>query len=178
MFSSLLKKKISANTMANVFINGLMEVLDESYPFFVEIINDDPAFVSNPNLGAAHREVFDTVVFATNLQSIAATFDPEDASEVYGLVIQKLAPYFEVQPQELEKRMLDCQGFIKKVNRPSRNWVYGMSKALFAKYELHNYQDEYFKRLASPNPLFLKRMDEIMQLFIWDWDAFFKRYKL
>jgi hypothetical protein len=53
-----------------------------------------------------------------------------------------------------------------------------MSKAIFHKYKLNDFQDEYFKRMQAPNPLFLKRMDEVMSNFIWNWDAFFKKYKL
>jgi hypothetical protein len=32
--------------------------------------------------------------------------------------------------------------------------------------------------MQAPNPLFLKRLDEVMANFIWDWDVFFKKYKL
>ena len=53
-----------------------------------------------------------------------------------------------------------------------------MSKAVFHKYNLNEFQDEYFKRLQNPNPLFLKRMDEVMKFYIWNWDAFLKKYKI
>jgi hypothetical protein len=53
-----------------------------------------------------------------------------------------------------------------------------MSKAIFHKYELYEYQDDYFKKMQAPNPLFLKRMDEIVSNFVWDWDAFFKKFRL
>jgi hypothetical protein len=72
----------------------------------------------------------------------------------------------------------EYQSFITRVNHPSKNWIYGMSKAIFDKYTLYNFQDEYFKRMQAPNPLFLKRMDEVVENFVWDWDAFFKKYKL
>ena len=53
-----------------------------------------------------------------------------------------------------------------------------MSKVIFDKYTLYNFQDEYFKRMQAPNPLFLKRMDEVVENFVWDWDGFFKKYRL
>ena len=56
--------------------------------------------------------------------------------------------------------------------------IYAMSKGIFDKYALYDYQDEYFKRMQVPNPLFLKRMDEIVENFIWDWSAFLKKYRL
>ena len=51
-------------------------------------------------------------------------------------------------------------------------------KIIFDKYMLYNFQDEYFKRMQAPNPLFLKRLDEIVENFVWDWDVFFKKYRL
>ena len=53
-----------------------------------------------------------------------------------------------------------------------------MSKAVFQKYNLNDFQDEYFRRLQAPNPLFLKRMDQVVVNFLWDWDAFFKKYRI
>ena len=79
---------------------------------------------------------------------------------------------------EFQSLAREYQSFIAKVNHPSKNLVYGMSKALFEKYALNEYQDEYFRRMQAPNPLFLKRMDEVMVNFIWNWDAFFKKYKI
>ena len=38
--------------------------------------------------------------------------------------------------------------------------VYAMSKGIFDKYMLYNFQDEYFKRMQAPNPLFLKRLHD------------------
>ena len=42
--------------------------------------------------------------------------------------------------------------------------IYGMSKAVFHKYGLNEYQDEYFRRMQAPNPLFLKRMDDFSDI--------------
>ena len=77
-----------------------------------------------------------------------------------------------------ENLIKDYKNFISRVNHPSKNMLYGMSKAIFHKYNLNDFQDDYFKRMQAPNPLFLKRMDEVMSNFIWDWDVFFKKYKL
>jgi hypothetical protein len=32
--------------------------------------------------------------------------------------------------------------------------------------------------MQAPNPLFLKRMDEVMINFVWNWDAFFKKFRI
>jgi hypothetical protein len=85
---------------------------------------------------------------------------------------------YEMSVVDFTKMIRDYQSFISRINHPSKNMVYGMSKAIFQKYGLNEFQDEYFKRMQAPNPLFLKRMDEVMVSFIWNWDAFFKKYKL
>jgi hypothetical protein len=85
---------------------------------------------------------------------------------------------YEMSALDFSKMIRDYQSFISRINHPSKNMVYGMSKALFVKYNLNDFQDEYFKRMQAPNPLFLKRMDEVISNFIWNWDAFFKKYKL
>ena len=53
-----------------------------------------------------------------------------------------------------------------------------MSKAVFYKCDLNQYQESYFKTMNTPNPLFLKRLDELIINFIWDWDVFLKKFKL
>lgn len=178
MLSALMRKRLSPEQMSNVFINGLLEVITSSFPDFSEIINNDNAFVQSPNLGEKDLPVFAMVVYAANLNRLESTFEPEHAAEIEELILHKLSVYFGKEIPAFKKEMKEMQSFINKVNHPSKNLVYGMSKAIFAKYELHLFQDEYFKRLAVPNPLFLKRMDELTALFIWDWDVFFKKYKL
>jgi hypothetical protein len=83
-----------------------------------------------------------------------------------------------VSAADAEMKVREYQKFMQRINHPSKNMVYAMSKAVFQKYELNDFQDEYFKRLQSPNPLFLKRMDQVMINFLWDWDSFFKKYKI
>lgn len=32
--------------------------------------------------------------------------------------------------------------------------------------------------MKTPNPIFLKNLDELMRNFLWDWEAFNERYKV
>ncbi len=70
------------------------------------------------------------------------------------------------------------QSFISRVNHPSKKTLYGMSKAVFHKYDLNPYQQNYFKSLNTPNPIFLKRLDEVMKNFVWGWDEVLEKYKI
>ncbi|MEY2938141.1 MAG: hypothetical protein RL062_730, partial [Bacteroidota bacterium] len=52
------------------------------------------------------------------------------------------------------------------------------SKAVFHKYNLNPYQQDYFKMMQTPNPLFLKKMDEIMSNFLFNWENFNDKFKV
>jgi len=67
---------------------------------------------------------------------------------------------------------------MSRINTPSKNTLYAMSKAVFFKYNLNAYQQDYFKIMQTPNPLFLKRMDEIMANFLFDWESFTDKFKV
>lgn len=178
MFSTILRKKVSDDKLANVFINGIFTTADKGFPVVAEFINDDQSFVNSPNIGAKDNYEFALIVIVGNLAFLENAFDPEQADRVEALVYEKLAKVYEMSVQDFKHLIKDYRTLISRLNHPSKNMIYGMSKAIFDKYKLYNFQDEYFKRMQSPNPLFLKRLDEIVENFIWDWDAFFKRYKL
>ena len=53
-----------------------------------------------------------------------------------------------------------------------------MSKGVFFKYGLNDYQSDYFKNMNTPNPIFLKRLDEIVGQFIFDWAEMQDTYRI
>jgi hypothetical protein len=178
MFNTILKKKLSDNQVANIFINALFDSVDSGWEEISTMINEDPAFVSTPGVNCKNSGEFGLIVITANISLLESTFEVEQASRIEKLVFQKLSKIYGIGELEFENLVRSYQSFISRVNHPSKNMVYGMSKALFHKYNLNNFQDEYFKRMQAPNPLFLKRMDEVMGNFIWNWDAFFKKYRL
>jgi len=177
MFGTLLKKRVSDDKLANVFINGLFNSIDNGFPVVAEFINEDPAFVVSPNLKGNNNYEFSLIVIIGNLSFLESSFDPEQADKVERLIFEKLAVAYDMELYTFKALIKDYQTFMTRLNSPSKNWIYAMSKAIFDKYTLYNYQDEYFKRMQAPNPLFLKRMDEVVENFVWDWEAFFKKYK-
>ena len=178
MFGTILRKKVSDDKLANVFINGLFKTIDEGFPVIAEFINDDPAFVTSPNIASNHSYEFSLIVIVGNLSFLESAFEPEQANRVESLVYEKLARVYDLELGEFKQLLKDYKNLMWRLNHPSKNMIYAMSKTIFDKYTLYNYQDEYFKRMQAPNPLFLKRMDEVIENFIWDWDAFFRKYKL
>ncbi len=178
MLSAILKKKLSDNQVANVFINSIFDSVDNGFLEVAQLINEDIAFVKSPEIGQKDNGEFGLIVIVGNLSFLESTFDADQAGRVEKIVFEKLAKMYDMSEADFCKLIREYQSFISRVNHPSKNMVYGMSKAVFHKYNLNEVQDEYFRRMQAPNPLFLKRMDEIMINFIWNWDAFFKKYKM
>lgn len=178
MFGTILRKKVSDDKLANVFINGIFSSVDNGFPVVAEFINEDPSFTTSPGILPTQSYEFGLVLIVGNLSFLESAFEPEQADRIEAIVFEKLGKVFEMSTEEFKALVKDTRSLISRLNHPSKNMIYGMSKAIFDKYKLYNYQDEYFRRMMAPNPLFLKRMDEVVENFVWDWDAFFKRYKL
>lgn len=178
MLGSLLKKKLSDNQLANVFMNGILEMVENGFGEVAQLINEDPAFITSPNIPEEKNGQFSMVVMVANLSCLESTFEVEQAVRVEQLIFDKLGKMMQASAAEAEETVRDYQKFMLRINHPSKNMVYAMSKAVFHKYNLNDYQDEYFRRMQAPNPLFLKRMDAIVGNFLWDWDAFFKKYRI
>ncbi|MDC0644508.1 hypothetical protein OAP32_02935 [Crocinitomicaceae bacterium] len=178
MFRTLIKKKLSDNQVANIFINAIFDSVDKGFQEIASLINEDPVFVSSPSIEETASGEFGMVIIVGNLSFLESTFDADQASRVESLIFEKLAKIYDMDEEDFIKLIRGYQKFISRVNHPSKNWIYGMSKAIFHKYKLNEFQDEYFKRMRAPNPLFLKRMDEVVANYIWNWDAFFKKYRI
>ncbi len=178
MLNAILKRKINDDQLANLFVNMLLDSVDSSYEEIVDLIKDDVAFVTTPKIDSLGMDHLLLIVFGANMTLAQNILDVEPAANLRNLVVKKLANIFEMSPDEFAPMLKEYQSFVNHINYPSKNLVYGMSKGIFAKYELAQYQDEYFRDLGAPNPMFLQRFNEITELFLWDWDAFFKKYRL
>lgn len=180
MLGSLLnlKTKLSDNQLSNIFMNGLLDAIEQGFPEIAQMINEDPAFVASPNLSENDNAEFTMVVLTANISSLENTFESDQAVRIEKLIFAKLAQMMQVDAEAAEKTVRDYQKLMQRVNHPSKNMIYGMSKAVFHRYGLNEFQDEYFRRMQAPNPLFLKRMDAVVNNFLWDWDAFFKKYRI
>ena len=178
MFSTLIKRRLTDNQVANIFINAIFDSVDKGFEEVALLINEDTAFSSSPKININNNREFGLIVIVGNLSYLESNFEAEQTERVEKIIFEKLSKLYAIDVSSFKKLIKEYQSFISRVNHPSKNWVYGMSKAIFYKYKLNEFQDEYYKRVQAPNPLFLKRMNEIMVNFIWNWDAFSKKFKL
>lgn len=179
MFTIFGKKKVKENTVANIFVNTILNSIDKGFAEVVGVINDAPEFTISPRISSADDDSFILIVFAANLHLIPNYLKNDFQDErMITLIISKLSNVFDVEEDRLTRALNDYQCYLKKVNHPSKNTLYAMSKAIFGKYELNQYQDEYFKNMKSPNPMFLKRLDEVMENFLWNWESFTQKNQI
>lgn len=178
MLGTLLKKRLSDSQLANVFLNGIFEIVDNGFVEVADLINEDLAFVTSPSIPVERNGQFTMIVVVANISALETTFETVQATRIEKIIFEQMGSLMGVTAVDAEAKVREYQKFMQRINHPSKNMVYAMSKAVFQKYDLNDFQDEYFKRLQSPNPLFLKRMDQVMINFLWDWDSFFKKYKI
>lgn len=178
MLSAIFKKRISDEVLANYFVNGILEVIEKGFEEIKDFMKEDPAFIETPDLDEAKNGHFAMIVLVGNMSELSESFSPDQLKTLTPQIFKNLSEVLEMDEKSFKKLYDDYTSFMKRVNYPSKVTLYSMSKAMFHKYNLNEYQESYFSNLNTPNPLFLKRMDEIMKNFIWNWDAFFKRYRV
>ncbi|HTO38727.1 MAG TPA: hypothetical protein VL021_09910 [Brumimicrobium sp.] len=178
MLSTIFKKRFTDEQLSNVFVNGILEVIDQGFEEVKDLIVEDTAFIRVPDLSNATDGHFTMIVIVGNIKSLSVHFSPNQQKSLEPLIFERLADVFEMEVEEFKGYFEHYSSFMSKVNHPSKIVLYSMSKAIFYKYGLNQYQEDYFKSMDTPNPLFLKRLDAVMDHFLWNWEAFFKRYKL
>lgn len=178
MIGLFTKKKFKEDKVANIFVNSLLSLIDEGFQEVAALINEDPEFDIPPSISPADNEKFLLIVFSGNMKFIPDFFHDYQDVRLIDKIISKLSQSIGVEKDYLKKTISEYQSFQMRVNHPSKNIHYAMSKAIFFKYDLVPYQQEYFRNMKAPNPIFLKRLDEIVSHFIWDWPPFLDKYRV
>ncbi|MCF8257700.1 MAG: hypothetical protein K9J06_09110 [Flavobacteriales bacterium] len=177
-FPTIFKKKVSEEKVAELFVNIVFNAVDSSFEDVAELINNDINLVERPTVASDDTDNFLLVIIAGNYRLLEDYFDDGQDDRIRALVVKRLASVYEIPEDRMQKVIDDMLGFFQKINFPSKNIHYAMSKAVFYKYDLAKYQKEYFRNLSSPDPIFLKHLDEIIDQFIIRWDHFTEKYKI
>lgn len=178
MFSIFKKKKLTEEQAAQIFVNSIITLVDEGFDDVVDIINNDPEFERMPQISKNDADKFLLIVISGNLKLISKHFEAVREVKITDRIIRKFAHVLKVEPQVLKETIAKYQSWMAQVNHPSKNTLYAMSKGIFFKYDLNQYQNEYFRNMNTPNPIFLKRLDEIVSQFIFDWETLIEKYRL
>ena len=172
------KKKYTEDTLANVFVNNLITSVDASFEDVADLLKSDPEFETKPNFSSTDSDRFLMVVIVGNLNFLSRYFSTAEEQLLRKCIVRKLAKVFGTTYDEFKGHIENYEDFMWRINHPSNNVLYGMSKTVFYKYNLAQFQDEYFREMKAPNPILLKRLDDIMRNYVWDWDAYLAKIKL
>lgn len=177
MFGITIKKRLSEDQLSNIFVNGIFESVENSFEDVAGLINNDISFVADPQVNPNNKHEFALIVLAANIAIIESVFDYEFANDLRNSIFNKLANVYSRDVKTVAAVIKDYQDQMMRLNRNSKNWSNSMALAIFEKYELNQYQDEFFRRQNGCNPMFKKRLGDIMSNYIWDWDEMRKKYK-
>lgn len=178
MISLFGKKKLTDDKVANIIVNTTLETVEKGWPEVAGFINDSPEFEFSPNLDPSDYGRFLMIVIAGNFNILQKHFKDGHDKEILIRCMSKFANVLGISSEQFARKTKEYRGFLSRVNAPSKNTLYSMSKGVFHKYDLNQFQEGYFKSLNTPNPIFLKNLDEVMNYFLWDFEAFAEKYKV
>src|SRR5690554_8145194 len=90
MLSTIFKKKVSDEQLANVFVNGILEVIDKGFVEVKSIMEEDPAFSKKPDLSQASDGHFAMIVIVGNMESVGEFFSSSQQRNIEPLVFTRL----------------------------------------------------------------------------------------
>ncbi|MDZ4824024.1 MAG: hypothetical protein SH856_11240 [Flavobacteriales bacterium] len=172
------RKKLSAEKVAHLLVNNILETAEKGFPDVAGFINDSPEFSRVPCVDGQDYGKFLMILVAGNFCYMPQFFRDGEEREIMNCAIEKLAPVFDLTPDACEQKIKEYRDFMARINSPSKNPLYAMSKAVFFKYGLNDFQEDYFRTACTPNPIFLKNLDDIMKNFVWDWQVFNDKFKV
>ena len=169
---------MSDDQVATLFVNAMLETVEQSWPEVVSFINEHPCFERPPELDPKDFGRFLMIVVAANLQMIPKHFDNGIDRRIVERICFRFGQTLDLQPEFFIKKVKQYRAFMKQMNHPSKNTVRAMSRSLFYKYQLAQFQEPYFRDMNVPDPTVQRELKELMSHFIWDWEAFSDSYRV
>jgi hypothetical protein len=178
MFGVFFKKKITEEKLIDYFVFSTVKMVDDSFEDVADIICSDPEFKSRPVISSKHSDPFLWIVIAGNMKFIPRYFNDFQDIRLLDDANRKFARLLDVPVDIFKEEIKKYNQLFSRLNHPSKNTIYAMSKAVFYKYHLGQYQDEYFKNMDTPNPISLKKLNDLMEEFLFDWEQFVDDFKI
>ncbi len=176
--ASFFKKKVAEEKVAELFVNIIFNAVDTSFLEVTELLNNDVNLIGPANISKDNQDDFLLIVIAGNFRLLDDYFFEGQEDRIRDLTLEKLAGIYQVDTVTIQTAIEKTLRFFKQVNYPSKNIHYAMSRSVFHKYDLNNYQKDYFKNLNTPDPILLKNIDDIMEQFIIKWDTLTEKYRI
>ena len=103
MLGTILKRKLSDNQVANIFINSIFDTVDNGFKEVAQIINEDVAFVNSPAISDNDEGEFGLIVIVGNLSYLESTFDADQAARVEKIIFEKLSKIYAIPEVDFTK---------------------------------------------------------------------------
>ncbi|MDA0728914.1 MAG: hypothetical protein O3B70_00835 [Bacteroidetes bacterium] len=178
LLSWLSRKKLSDEQVANIFVNTSFETVEKGWPQVAAFLNAAPELDSCPNLDPEDYGRFLMVVVSANLGLIPKHFPPGVDRAIIQRCCAKFGLALGLPPETFAKKVKEFRSFMKEINRPSKNTLTAMTRAVCYKYGVIAHQEPYFRDMNVPNPILQKNLREVMEHFVWDWGEFVGQYKV
>ena len=178
LLSWLSKKKLTDEQVANIFVNTSFETVEQGWPQVTAFLNAAPEFDSCPQLNEDDYGKFLMIVVSANLSLIPKHFDPGVDRAIIQRCCAKFGFAFGLPPESFARKVKEFRNFMKEINRPSKNTLTAMTRAVCYKYGVIAHQEPYFRDMNVPNPILQKNLRELMEHFLWDWEDFVDQYRV
>ena len=178
LLSWLSKKKLTDERVANIFVNTSFETVEQGWPQVAAFLNAAPEFDSSPNLNEDDYGKFLMIVVSANLNLIPKHFDPGVDRAIIQRCCAKFGFALGLPPESFARKVKEFRSFMKEINRPSKNTLTAMTRAVCYKYGVIAHQEPYFRDMNVPNPILQKNLREVMEHFLWDWEDFVDQYRV
>lgn len=172
------RKKLGEDQLSQIFNNAMWKMSAEGFPEVAAILNEDPEFEISPKLKSEDHARFFFIVVSGNLKYLPHRLDGTHSRFVLMKIYETLANTFDTSASSIEKHIKKLQKEMGRLNNPSKNTLYAMSKLFFLEYDLYQYQTKYYRSILAPNPVVLKRLDAVMKSYLWDWETISEEYRI
>ena len=156
LLSWLSKKKLTDEQVANIFVNTSFETVEQGWPQVAAFLNAAPEFDSSPNLNEDDYGKFLMIVVSANLSLIPKHFDPGVDRAIIQRCCAKFGFALGLPPESFARKVKEFRSFMKEINRPSKNTLTAMTRAVCYKYGVIAHQEPYFRDMNVPNPILQK----------------------
>ena len=103
MLGFAVRKRIDQDKLANIFVNSLIEVVENGFRDIEEMIQDDTAFVVEPIISESARNQFLLIVAVGNLEFLRESFDSYEVDEIEDSIIEKFASIYDMEKNDFAR---------------------------------------------------------------------------
>lgn len=178
LFSWMKRRKLTEEQVAALFVETTFETVEQGWPEIAAFLNENPTFVQRPHVDPEDYGRFLMIIVSANLQLIPEHFEQGIDRHIIQHICAKFARELGISTEAFTSKVKQYRAFMKQINRPSKNLVTAMTRAIFYKYHLNQFQEPYFRDMNTPEPNIQRELRGLMAHFLWDWDAFTESYRV